>query len=385
MLKAFVCSCTLLTTLPSFANPLPDQFIDRNQTLYAHHIFCGNPNSLATLKPAFIFNNSSEIQAGIYSFNSAFGQFSYYLSDSSAGNHIKQRALYSGQSNAASQQDNCIVKADDSLPAAMNQQLKTVTIDANDDANYSKQLEQYAMLAGRPAFGPGQFSEPKADAKLVEYDKAFHNNNQQILAAIQQLFATDSAQYQQQLADKFAQALAYAKQEDGSVNNKQYPKIEEPAVWTAISKQRYEDQLFRQNNEIDYDQLMQQNYDWLFSKVGRDSQLLKSTISHISQPIWQDNQLQQTITLQSQFDNGSLLSLDFIIKSQTVNAALFESLETISNKAANKRKSLDIQRNEPRKLLLGYSELDVYVPYAEVNLFFSQFRADEQLWTFSSQ
>ena len=247
---------------------------------------------------------------------------------------------------------------------------------APDNEQWATTMEQYALVAGRPAFAAQQYEDPRAKASFAQYDHDFHQHNLAIIADLEHQFEQRSAQYQQALPEQFKQAVAYAKQQDGATFGKQYPVIEEPAVWTPTSKERYNDQVRMQQQERAFDELIQQTFDWLFAQVGRESQLTSSNISVVNDARWVNNLRQQTLTLSSTFDNEKILDLVFVIESEKVNRELFESLETIMEASNIKRQSLDIQRNQPRALLAGNDNFEVYSPAEKTNLFFSPFRAD---------
>jgi len=356
-----------------------DHFLDREQTIYIHNILCGDLNNLATLKPAFVYSNSQNIAEGTYYFSTKYGNYSYTIKPiEGQPEQLQLRGLLTAGQTQKEQMkiDYCIVKPLDAAPAALNSKITQVTL-APDDSNWATTMEQYALVAGRPAFAPEQYEDPRASAEFADYDQAFYQNNQTILTDLEAKFESQAEQYRKTLPDQFRQAWAYAKQEDGATTGKHYPPIEEPAVWTPTSKERYNDQVRMQQQERAFDELIQQTFDWLFAQVGKDSDLVSSDITSIEPAEWTDAQRHQKLILANKFDNGKVLQLTFYINSERVNIELFESLDDIKAKSNNKRQSLDIQRNQPREKLSAYNSFDVYSPVEKVNLFFSPFRADE--------
>jgi len=381
MIKTLLVTSTLIAPFAMAVEGYKDHFLDREQDIYIHSILCGDLNNLASLKPAFVYNNSQSIEEGTFYYSSKYGNYSYTFKQiEGQPEQLKLRGLLSAGQTKKEQMkiDYCIVKPIEGSPPALNSKLTQLQLSAN-DASWAKTMEQYALVAGRPAFAAEQYQDPRAKVIFAQYDLQFYQNNLAILKDLENRFEQQASQYKQALPEQFEQALAYAKQEDGATKDKVYPAIAEPSVWTPTSKEIYNDQVRKQQHEREYDVLIQQTFDWLFSKIGKDSELISSEITDIKPEVWVEAQRLQTITLSNKFNNGRMLDLIFVIKSAKVNVELFESLESIEEKSNIKRQSLDIQRNEPRVKLAGYDNLDVYSPVNKINLFFSQFRADSTL------
>jgi hypothetical protein len=358
-----------------------DIYLDREQDILIHSILCGDLNNLATLKPAFVYNNSQSIEEGTFYFSTKYGNYSYTFKPVEDQPEQVQLRGFLGPGQTQKEQmkiDYCLVKPLEGAPAQLNTQL-TQTLLTADDPSWTTSMEKYALIAGRPAFAAEQYQDPRAMVLFAQYDLEFYENNKAIVKKLEDSFEQQSKEHINKLPEQFKQALAYAKQEDGATKNKQYPPIAEPAVWTPTSKALYEDKVRMQQQERAFDELIQQTFDWLFTQIGKESNLVASRISETTPANWVDNQRQQSVTLSTTFDNGKTLSLIFKINSAKANAELFESLETIKEKSNIKRQSLDIQRNQPRAMHGGYSSFDVYSPVARVNLFFSQFRADPSM------
>ena len=383
MIKALLFASTLISTVAMAVDGYDDHYLDRESPLFIHSILCGDLNNLATLKPAYVYSNSATILDGTYYLSTKYGDFSYtFKGIDGQPEQLKLKGLLTAGQTKKEQMkiEQCVVKALDGAPPALNSQLKQIQLQP-DDANWATTMEQYALVAGRPAFGAGQYQDPRASDAFAQYDREFEQHNLSIIADLEAKFAEQSTAYQQALPAQFKHAFDYAKQHDGDTIGKEYPRIAEPLVWTATSKERYDDQLRMQQQERAYDELIQQTFDWLFSQVDKNSELVSAAITEVQPAVWIDAQRKQTVLLTSQFSDGRSLQWSFTIGSEAVNAELFEPLAVIEQKSHNKRQSLDIQRNQPRAKLAPYTHFDVYSPVAKDYLFFSQFRADASLLT----
>jgi hypothetical protein len=195
----------------------------------------------------------------------------------------------------------------------------------------------------------------------------------------EQRFASESEKLQKDLPKKLEDAIKYALQEDGATIGKIYPTIEKPAVWTATSKQLYNDALSRQRQEMDWEKVIQDNFDWLFTVVGKDNDLKSIQLVPTQPALWNGQILKQRVTVAATFDNGKSLELDFVIKSKKVNRDVLDSLETIAVKSNAARKSIIGGTKKIRDLadLTAASSLNIYSPSKKVNLFFSPFRGNK--------
>jgi hypothetical protein len=196
------------------------------------------------------------------------------------------------------------------------------------------------------------------------------------MEAAQQHFASKSEQLQNGLPKKLEDAIKYARQEDGATKGKVYPPIVEPAVWTTTSQKRYNDALSRQRQERDWDKVIQDNFDWLFSVTGRDNNVTSVQRVPTSPAQWNGQVLEQKVTVAASFGDGKSLEIDFVIKSEKVNRNIFDSLEDIAKKSNAARKSIIGGTKKVRDLIdpTQAKTLKVYSPTKKINLFFSPFR-----------
>jgi len=91
---------------------------------------------------------------------------------------------------------------------------------------------------------------------------------------------------------------------------------------------------------------------------------------------WNENVLERVITAKAKFDDGKELALDFVVRSEKVDVAIFDSLETIKKKSNSARNSMIVGTKKERPMVKASAakSLDVYSPTEKVHLFFSPFR-----------
>ncbi|MFC3151888.1 hypothetical protein ACFOEK_12680 [Litoribrevibacter euphylliae] len=357
----------------------PDHFLDREQTIFIHGVICGDFKNPRSLKPSGIYSNSQSIEMGTYYFGSKYGNFSYTMApmEGQPDYVMKRGLLTNGETDKTKMKiDLCIVKDVPSLPAQTRKNLNTTKLEAN-DANWSKTMDQYAMVTGRPAFAPNQYENPRAVATNLNHDQQVYDANQAYLKAVQVHFDSESARIANDIPEKLKQAIQYAHQEDGFLKTKTYPVVEKPAVWTPTSERRYNDDMHRLNTEKAFDQVIQQNFDWLFGLVGKDNELSSVAVDTQTTSDWVGQQLKRKVIAIAKFENGKSLELDFVISSEKVDSKVFDSLDQIQEKSNRERNSMIVKAKKQRELVevSDAQSVDVYSPLEKVHLFFSPFRS----------
>jgi len=356
----------------------PDNYLDREKDIYIQGIVCGDFNNPRSLKPSAVYTNAENIPTGTYYFSSKYGNFSYTFAplDGQPAYVMKRGLLRAGQTDKSQMViDLCIVDDVPSLPAPTRKNL-TQTKLTPDASNWDKTMEQYALITGRPAFGPDAYENPRAAMANANYDQQVYDANQAYLKAAQAYFDAEAERMASELPKKLENAIKYAHQEDGFLKNKTYTKVEKPLVWTPTSEKRYEDAMHRLHTEQAFDQVIQQNFDWLFALVGKENGLSSTSFDSQQKSQWNENVLERVITAKAKFDDGKELSLDFVVRSEKVDVALFDSLEMINKKSNSARNSMIVGAKKERPLVNASdaNSLDVYSPTEKVHLFFSPFR-----------
>jgi len=356
-----------------------DIYLDREQPVNIHSIFCGsNLQNLRALKPAYIYTNSENIEKGTYHFNSAYGKFSYTFNtiDGQQPTQVLARGLLKGGKTQKADMEKaiCIVGKIAGLPPVLSNNIGKVTLSVN-DPEWDQTMVKYGMF-GKPAFGEGLYKDQRTIAKHDAHDQKVYTANQAYLANIEQQFEQQFNQIVSEFPKKLENAIKYAHQENGFLKTKVYPVIKEPSVWTPIAKERYQTQQRNLRQKKDWDQVIQQNFDWFFNLTGKDNSLKSTELSGSSEKKWVNRSLQKTITVSATFENGKKLELDFLVTSEEIAREYFETLEETKHKAMLVRKSLIAQSKEPRKPaeLPKSNSLKVYTPTEEMVTFFSPFR-----------
>ncbi len=355
-----------------------DVYLDREQDIVIHSVFCGDVNKFNSLRPSYVYTNTTKIDEGTYYYATSYGDYSFTFKPiEGQSEHLRIRGLLKAGQTQKEQMvvDTCLVGPLQGLPPKLLNSLTQKILTSN-DPNWDKTMIQYGSVAGRPAFAAGVYEDPRSTARNSEYDQKVYDTNQQYMEAAQQHFASRSEQLQNGLPKKLEDAIKYARQEDGATKGKIYPPIAEPAVWTTTSQKRYNDALSRQRQERDWDKVIQDNFDWLFSVIGRDNNVTSVQRVPTSPAQWNGQVLEQKVTVAASFGDGKSLEIDFVIKSEKVNRNIFDSLEDIAKKSNAARKSIIGGTKKVRDLIdpTQAKTLKVYSPTKKINLFFSPFR-----------
>ncbi len=356
-----------------------DIYLDREQEVTIHSIFCGNNfKQIKNLKPAYVYTNSANIEQGTYYYTSAYGKFTYtfkILPDKDPKQIMARGTLTAGSTDKSKMvKELCIVGKIPSLPAAFNKNIRQVTLSV-EDPKWQNIMRQYGMF-GKPAFGKGVYQDQRSTDAYQQHGKKVYAANQAYLNATQEYFNADFKRISKGLVEEVNNAIKYAHQEDGFAKGKVYPSIQEPQVWTALSKNRYEEQIKRRNSQKAWDQIMQQNFDWLFALIGKDNKVLKSTVTAIAKPKWQNASLNQVARVTTKLANGKSLALDFLITSSKIDPSILQPLKVIEEQALLVRNSAIARNKTPRKIikLPTSKNIKVFSPTKKIHLFFSLFR-----------
>jgi len=371
----------LLSISASALQGYDDIYIDRDKSLKIHSIFCAkNLNNIAALKPTYVYTNTDTITKGTYYYSSAYGDFSYTFNTipGTPPQVLKRGLLKQGQTKKEQMQvDVCIVDKLEGLPSKLNQSLNHKIIEPDAD-DYNDWMVKYAALTGKPAYSKGVYQDPRNTEKYLKHDQAVFAANQEYVAKLNIIYSEKFDIISQGLGKKLSDAIDTADQQDGFLTTKTYPTIKEPAVWTAISKERYNDQIRRLSQEKQWDIIIQQNFDWWYNLAGKGSSV-KSTKITPQNPQWllKNNAMvrEQVSTLEAKLSNGKTIELDFNITSSKVDLKYFKTLADISKKADNARRSLNAFNKKPQVLADPESALlEVYSPTKKRIIFFSLFR-----------
>lgn len=376
---------SMLTTQPVWAvEGYQDHFLDREQPIYIHGIACGDFNNPRSLKPSAVYSNAESIVEGTYYFSSKYGNFSYTLAPFSnekgpVPQIMKRGLLSNGETDKTKMKiDLCLVDKLPGLPAQILKHVSQVHLKPN-DKNWSKTMDQYAMVTGRPAFAKDQYEDPRAVATNLGHDQKVYEANQAYLKAAQVHFDKEVDRMSEGLPKALEDAIKYAHQEDGFLKTKTYPVIPKPQVWTPTSERRYNDQLFQLNTEKSFDLVIQQNFDWLFKLVGKENELINTDVDSVSTSQWKGQVLTRVVTAKAHFKDGKTLALEFEYSSEKVDGESFDTLEQIQHKSNIERNSMIVKAKKDRPLLdpVMANDLDVYSPIEKIHLFFSPFRSKE--------
>ncbi len=374
-------SLSLLLASPSaFAvEGYPDIYLDREQPVNIHSIFCGpNLKNLRALKPGYIYTNSEQIEKGTYYFSSAYGDFSYTF-NSVAGQdptQIMARGLLSGGKTQKTdmKKEICIVGKIAGLPNALTKNIGKKTLSV-EDPEWDKTMVKYKMF-GKPAFGKGIYQDQRTTAKHDAQDQKVFAANQAYLAETKKLFKVELDKIIRQFPEKLTNAIKYAHQEDGFLEKKVYQVLKEPAVWTPVAKERYNDQQRRLSQEKAWDIIIQKNFDWFFALVGKSNSLESTQVLAGPAAVWNGQQLQQLATVTATFANGKTLALDFLVTSAKVPSSIFNTMSVIKKQALLVRNNPIASSKKPREpiALPAAGSLTVYTPTEKMVIFFSPFR-----------
>lgn len=357
----------------------PDIYLDREQAVNIHSIFCGiNLKNLRALKPAYIYTNSEHIEKGTYYFNSIYGNYSYTFNTINGQDPTKilARALLSGGKTKKSdmKKEICIVGNIAGLPNALAQNLgkKSLSVESPE---WDQTMVKYKMF-GKPAFAKGIYQDQRTTAKYDALDQKVFAANQAYLAKTEKLFKIEFDKITEQLPEKLTNAIKYAYQEDGFLQAKTYPVIKEPTVWTAIAKERYNDQQRRLSQRKAWDIVIQKNFDWFFSLVGKDNSLEGTQVMVTAPATWDGQKLQQLATITAVFANGKTLELDFLVSSAKIPASVFDTMPEIKKQAHLIRNNPIASSKRPKEpiALPTADSLTVYTPTEKMVIFFSPFR-----------
>ncbi len=379
MKRIFPLFALLLSTHLYAVDGYNDIYLDREQPIKVHGIYCGeNPQQINKFKPSIIYTNSEHIEKGTYYFTSQYGEFSYTFNviPSKDTTQLMGRGMLTAGKTQKSdmKKELCIVGKIAGLPNNMLKNISTQTISVN-DPEWNLTMKKYAVF-GKPAFGKGVFKDQRTAAKHDAHDQKVFLANQKYIKKTEQLFVSESKKISRQLPKKVKDAIKYAHKNDGFLMSKTYPVINEPLVWTPTAKERYSDQVRQLDQKKQWDIIIQKNFDWLFSIVGKDNKFKTAKVKHVGKPIWKQQTLEQTVTLLTQFKNGKTLELDFVIKSAKIESSIFDSLETIQKQSHLIRNNPIASSKKPRapiKLPIK-KDITVYTPTEKIVIFFSPFR-----------
>ena len=158
-MKHFIGLLALTTSMSAMAvEGYQDIYLDKQADIIIHGIVCGDDlNNLNKLKPANIYTNTAEVEKGTYYFNSAYGEYSLTFNPTDNDAVMVRGLLTAGKTSTSEMNKQlCIVKDVEGLPAALRGYLKKVTLKAN-DPNWVQTMKNYALVAGKPAFGKGEY------------------------------------------------------------------------------------------------------------------------------------------------------------------------------------------------------------------------------------
>lgn len=135
-----------------------DIYLDKKADIIIHGVMCGDDlNNLNKLKPANVYTNTAEIEQGTYYFNSAYGEYSLTFKPTDNDAVMVRGLLTAGKTSTQDMEKKlCIVKDVEGLPTALRGYLKKVTLKA-DDPSWAQTMKNYALVAGKPAFGKGKY------------------------------------------------------------------------------------------------------------------------------------------------------------------------------------------------------------------------------------
>jgi len=377
-MKKITIAISLLVSSVTYAvEGYKDIYIDRERDIIIHGIVCGEDiNNLRSFKPSYVFTNTDTISNGTYYYNSPYGNYSLTFKATENMSIMARGLLKSGQTKKDQMVKNvCIVSKLDGLPGAISKNLNKLVLKAN-DPNWDEVMTKHTFVSGKPAYGEGIFQNDRDTAKFDQEDKEVFDANQKYLKEIEKIFSKEYKEIAGKLPIKLVNAIKYTHQTDGFSVGKTYPLIEEPAVWTSTAKERYNDLNRRRTQTIDWDKVIQENFNWFFGLVGRDNKLKTTHLVSTSKPQWNGRILEQLATVQAKFEDGKSLELDFLITSSKVNSEMFDTIEVIKKKSHLVRNNPIASSKTPRKPveLPSSKAIDVYTPTEKEVNFFSLFR-----------
>jgi len=365
-----------------------DIYLDREKTLYIHGITCApDAKNIKAFRAAIVFSNSKTIEKGTYYYGSAYGNYSYTFSATKNPAILSRGKLKEGQTTKAQMDKNiCIIAEIKGLPAPILRSIDTLTLQPN-DPTWEKTMVQYAFIAGKPAYAKGVYEDTRTSNKNAVADKKIFDANQQYIKELETIFTKKFNVMSSKLPQKLTDAIKYAQQETGSFEGKKYPHIKEPVVWTPIAKERYNDLSRRRGQRIEWDIIIQKNFDWLFALVGKDNALKSTSDITSSQLNWNGAVLEQIATVQATFDNGKKLALDFLVTTSKVDSDVFATIVDIKKATLLSRTNAIVAYRKEIKPIKAPTEdsLTVYSPTRKTVIFFSDFRAKENGDTYRYQ
>ena len=242
-----------------------------------------------------------------------------------------------------------------------------------EDPQWDLTMKKLAMF-GKPAFGEGVYTDQRTLAKHNAADQAVYDANQAYLAGAKSLFEAQFEEIANTLPKRLADGIAYAYQEDGFIQSKVYPVIEEPLVWTVTAERRYEEQKRQLHQTKQWDKLIQENFDWFFALTQKGNGLSSVALVGASETKINNGVFEKVSTVSATFDDGKTLELDFVITSEQLPDAVFWSLADIQQKALALRNSMVVRTKRELEALKPPKSLDVYSDAERMVLFFSPFR-----------
>ncbi|MFT7560502.1 MAG: hypothetical protein ACI93R_002422 [Flavobacteriales bacterium] len=266
----------------------------------------------------------------------------------------------------------CIVGQIAGIPQQLAKNIGTTTLSA-EDPQWDVTMVKLAMF-GKPAFGEGVFTDQRTTGKHDAKNAAVNDANKAYIAKAKQLFDSKFKEISASLPQRLEDGIKYAYQEDGFIEKKTYPVIKEPTVWTAISKERYNDQQRQRTQKIAWDQIIQKNFDWFFALTTKDNELQSVKLSKLSSASLNGRVIEQVSTITALFDDDRTLELDFLIRSKELPREVFASLEEIKREADSVRGSAIAGSRETRTPIDPPNDLDVYSSAEKTVLFFTPFR-----------
>ena len=159
MMKSLIGILALTSTMSVIAvEGYDDIYLDKQKDIVIHGVMCGDDLSdFGRLKPEVVFTNTPNIEKGTYYFKSAYGEYSLTFKPKENDAVMLRGLLKGGKTEKADMEIQlCMVKDIEGLPKTLSGYLKKTTLKA-DDKNWAKTMEGYQLVAGKPAFGKGQY------------------------------------------------------------------------------------------------------------------------------------------------------------------------------------------------------------------------------------
>lgn len=140
-----------------------DIYLDKDKTLYAQTILCGNFSNMATVKAAYLYTSTQDVEVGTYhydrtaSYNNAYGKkvvakhSTYTVAFERIANEPKQIMKRTFKENKLVMTDTCIVGKIDKLPPVINDKIKREALEVNSSSR-KRRLDMSATFMGRPVF-----------------------------------------------------------------------------------------------------------------------------------------------------------------------------------------------------------------------------------------